>query len=413
MILRITALAKKVSHRRALVASGILVVPIVLLIRLARPFVLVTFCGIRSGRIGHFTIEAAEQIDNYRQRKKNEFCFFYFTHYNPTCNEQWARMLKRTLPVYPRLAQYIDRWNKIIPGGSAHHIESTAVEARYLKYYANQRDVSIDFLPNEVEIAKNWLRAQGWKDGEPFVCLLVRDSAFLANDPLSAFSDDNEKLWSYHDYRNSNIDTYVPAVQWLLDQNIWVLRMGALMKTPMPLQHERFIDYAFSPTRSDLLDIWLFSNSKGIISTATGLDQLACIYHVPLLIVNAMPLGCLYSFSEVMWVSKNLRHMDTRKSLTLTETLDNEHYASQDYVNAGLEIIDLNEQEILLVVQEFWQRITDIWVESVEASALQTRFWSEFQAWPNYSKNHDWKHPKARVGQAWLALMGENFLKNN
>jgi putative glycosyltransferase (TIGR04372 family) len=412
-MLGITALAKKVSHRRAFIASGILVVPVVLLIRIIRPLVLVTFCGIPSGRIGQFTIEAVEQINNYQNRKRNEIRLFYFFNYNRTCNEQWARMLKRTLPVYSRLAQYIDRWNKVIPGGSAHHIESTATEARYLKYYVNQRDVSIDFLPDEAEIAKNWLRAQGWKDGELFVCLLVRDSAFLANDPLNAFSDDNEKLWSYHDYRNSNIDTYVPAVQWLLDQNIWVLRMGALMKTPMPLQHERFIDYAFSPTRSDLLDIWLFSNNKGIISTATGLDQLACIYHVPLLMVNAMPLGCLYSFSEVIWVPKNLRHMDTRKSLTLAETLDNEHYYSQDYVNAGLEIIDLNEQEILLAVQEFWQRITGTWVQIQEDLELQTQFWSEFQSWPGYSKSHDWKHPKARVGQAWLASMGENFLKNN
>ena len=31
---------------------------------------------------------------------------------------------------------------------------------------------------DENEVKKSWLKMQGWKEGEPFVCLLVRDDAF-------------------------------------------------------------------------------------------------------------------------------------------------------------------------------------------------------------------------------------------
>jgi putative glycosyltransferase (TIGR04372 family) len=396
-------LVKKALRRRVELVNGIWALPLVLVIRLIRPLILISFCGIFSERIGHFSIEAAEQINGYRNRKRNEFRFYFFIS-NPTCNAQWALMLKRTLPMYLPFLQIVDRWNKIIPGGNAHHIKNTYTKARYLKYYTNQRDVSIKFLQGEDDIAKTWLRAQGWRDGEPFVCLLVRDSAFMTANPDNVLNEA---------YRDTDITTYLPAVKWLLDQNIWVLRMGSFMKTPMSLKDEHFIDYAFLSTRSDFLDVWLFANSSGVISTGSGPDQFSVIYQIPILYVNAVPLGILHSFMAMIWVPKHLRHIETREWLTLEETLHNTYFSSREYLSAGLEIIDLNEKEILLAVQEFWKRIIGTWIDSEKELLVQDRFWQEFQTWPDYSKNHDWKHPKARVGQAWLASMGDNFLKSN
>ncbi len=395
-------LIKKASRRRVELLNGIWALPLVLVIRLIRPLVLISFCGIFSERIGQFSIEAAELINDYSNRKRNEFRFYFFTS-NPTCNAQWALMLKRTLPMYLPFLQIVDRWNKIIPGGNAHHIKNT-YKNRYLKHYPNQKDVSIKFLQGEDDTAKTWLRGQGWRDGEPFVCLHVRDSAFMTTNPDNVLNEA---------YRDTDITTYLPAVKWLLDQNIWVLRMGSFMKTPMPLKEEHFIDYAFLPTRSDFLDVWLFANSSGVISTGSGPDQFCVIYQIQILYVNAMPLGHLHSFMEMIWVPKHLRHIEKREPLTLEETLHNTYLSSKEYLSVGLEIIDLNEKEILLAVQEFWKRIIGTWIDSEKELMLQDRFWQEFQACPDYSKNHDWKHPKARVGQAWLASMGDNFLKSN
>jgi putative glycosyltransferase (TIGR04372 family) len=182
------------------------------------------------------------------------------------------------------------------------------------------------------------------------------------------------------------------------------------MKTPMQLNHKYFIDYAFLPTRSDLLDIWLFTNAEAIISTGSGPDILGLLDEIPILFLNFIPLVNLWDYYGMICSPKKLINAETGKYLSLSEYLD---FDVTNSSQVGEEIVDLSEEEILLAVQEFWKRIRGTWAESAEAIELQARFWSEFQEWPLYSKHHDWKHPKARIGEAWLASMGENFFKNN
>ena len=38
------------------------------------------------------------------------------------------------------------------------------------------------FLSSEEEQAKVWLRSKGWEDGQKFVCILVRDDAYLGSE---------------------------------------------------------------------------------------------------------------------------------------------------------------------------------------------------------------------------------------
>ena len=115
----------------------------------------------------------------------------------------------------------------------------------------------MSFLQEEENEAKAWLRNHGWKDGMPFVCLLVRDSAYLIRDPIHKWTKEHSY---YHTYRDSDILTYVQAAEYLAEQGIWVLRMGKIPEEPIPIQHPKIIDYAFHPENNDLLDVWLFAN---------------------------------------------------------------------------------------------------------------------------------------------------------
>ena len=352
----------------------------------------VRICRVFSDRVGHFVSDISEHLARSNFKGKN-VDFFYF---GDIANEQWATMAKRTsLKIMGSWLKYVEQWNYIIPGGQMHMLRSSLTESRDIENLFGRYDASIPFLPAENEKGLSWLESKGWENGEPFVCLLVRDSAYLGDN----FRDID---FRYHEYRDSEINTYVPAMEWLASQGVWVLRMGKLMEAPFQSDSNRIIDYAFDQEKSDLLDIWLFANCDGVISTATGLDQLAAIYRKPQLYLNALPLAYLHSWSDVTWVPKNLRFKETGKSLSLQEHFENSFCTSLEYRAAGIEIVDLSPAEITAATVEFWSKICDSWVAAQEDNNAQKYFWDALEGWRLYERMHGFRHPKAVIGKAWL-----------
>lgn len=390
-------------HLREL-ANGIWAVPCVLLIRALRPIVLIRLGTLFSSRIGHFASDGAEQVARLQQQPPNTVDWFWL---GPTSNSQWERMIRRSLPVHSWV-KYLDWWNKALPGGSAHERPSSYTGSRDVEGLYNRHDVKIPFLPVETDEALAWLRSKGWSDGEPFVCLLVRDAAYLANDPLQGDGTPAAyERWGYHDYRDSDIDTYIPAIQWLAEQGVWVIRMGKLMAKPLPTGMDHVIDYAFDSNKSDLLDIWLFANCSGSISTSTGPDAVPLVYDRPLLCVNALPLGVFVSWSRSVWVPKTLQWASTGQTLSINEYLENHWMGTAEFKKAGISIVDLSSEDILMAVQEFWLRSSGTFQDTAEEQARQDEFWNICMAWPEHSKYHGWRHQESRVGAAWLQSLDE------
>ncbi len=384
--------------------NGFWALPIALLIRALRPVVLVRIGTVDSGRIGHFVPDGAEQVARLQQQPTNTVDWFWL---GKTCNSQWERMIRRSLPVHA-LVNYVDWWNRLLPGGIHHERPSSYTGSRdYEGLYAHY-DVKIPFLGAETDEALEWLRSKGWSDGEPFVCLLVRDDEYLAHD--SFHGNGNPRAyegWSYHNYRDSDIDTFLPAIGWLAAQGVWVIRMGKLMARPLPTDMDHVIDYAFDPGKSDLLDIWLFANCSGCISTGTGPDQVSFVYDIPLLFVNFNPVGTIWSYAHAIFVPKLLRWRNSGQSLSISEHLTHHFGRSVEYDNAGIDIVDMTESEITSAVQEFWQRIAGTWLESYEDQKRQAHFWDILMHWPPYPDFHGARHPEARAGSAWLRTLDE------
>lgn len=407
---KIRNLWRRASVRLNMWLNGSWAIPLVLLMRALRPVLLIRLGTIDSTRIGHFAYDVAGRITEFRGQAPNIIDLFWL---GPTCNSQWELMVRRSLPIV-QAARWIDLWNKRIPGGEKHWSLGTSPNTQH-QGAVLQVPCSgmIPFLPSEDESALAWLRGKGWADGEPFVCLLVRDSAFLANDTMQSefYSRNGNQHWSYHNYRDSNIEDYVPAMEWLADQGVWVLRMGKIMHRPIPTRHSRIVDYAFDPGKSDFLDIWLFANCTGCISTATGIDAISCVYGIPSLFLNATPLGGLLAFHQSIWVPKHLQWDGSGLPLTLNEYLLHDYSSSHKYAHAGIDLVDLSPGELQSAVQEFWLRIDGCWIGSLEDDARQQRFWTQFQAWQDFNIWHHTIHPKSLVGTAWLRSMGERFLE--
>ena len=370
-----------------------------LMIRALRPIVLIRMGTLNCRRIGHFVPDGAEQVARLQAQPTNTVDWFWLGR---TCNSQWERMIRRSLPVHSGV-KHLDWWNRSLPGGSAHERPNSYTGSREVEGLYERYDVKIPFLPAETDVGLAWLRSKGWTDGEPFVCLLVRDDKYLDKDSLNGIkSTHSVGAWSYHDYRNSDIDSYLPAIQWLNEQGVWVIRMGKLMAKPLSSDMNHVIDYAFDEGKCDLLDIWLFANCTGCVSTATGPDQVSLVYDRPVLFVNALPLGLPLSWGRTIWVPKTLRWAATRQVLSVNEHLANSWLRSTDYETEGIEIVNLTSEEITMAVQEFWQRSSGSWRETQEDQLKQAAYWSTFLEWPDFSKYNGFLHPDARVGTGWL-----------
>jgi putative glycosyltransferase (TIGR04372 family) len=268
--------------------------------------------------------------------------------------------------------------------------------------------VNFKFTPEEEGEAKAWLRLRGWKDQEPFVCLLARDSAYLTPTQEHLKNDFN-----YHNYRDSDIDTYNEAIQALLDKGYWVIRLGKVMHKPLSLDHPKVIDYPFVNDQKDLMDIWLPANCLFFISTSSGSVHVAGVYKRPIVFVNALPLVFGFFWANRIWVPKHLLWEDTHQPLTLKEHCEHSYGFAKNYQEAKIIIKDLSSAEITDAVMECEQRTVGTWVETEEDKARQRLFWDVLSTCPKFynSTNSDYVHPEARAGKAWLASMTDAFFE--
>lgn len=396
--------AKKLTvlFRRAAIwaVMGPVSIVVVLGMRALRPLVLVRVGQIRSDRIGHFGVDAPLHLADQTLRAKAPRIVDLFYISKETCNDQWAKMARRHLSVY-WWVRYLVIVNQWFPSGVEHQTRSVN-GSRDIEGLFHKTDVRFAFTDEEDLRVKQWLGARGWRKDESIVCLLARDSKYMATK-----SDNN---WSYHNYRDTDIDTFNQAIMGLVEQGHWVVRMGKTMHRPLSCHHPRIIDYPFVDDQNDLIDIWLAAHCRFFISTATGLDSIPDAYGLPTVYVNALPLGLMKSYAHIIWVPKNLIWKKTGRPLTLREHLAHPHLQSEQYEKAGIDIVDLSDECIRLTVDEMEQRLSGTWQDTTDDVRRQTMFWEIFKSHPNFEKFHGWIHPQARAGTHWLRAMGDDFL---
>jgi putative glycosyltransferase (TIGR04372 family) len=383
------------------VIHSIWAIPCVFIIRLIRPIVLIRVGTFFSARIGHFAMDAGMIWSEHQYHNYKVVDLYWIDE--PVSNIQWKKMIERNLYVSP-LFSHLGRWNRLIPGGDCHYRQHSDTASRDIYGILENSKEQFDFLPEEVDDSKLWLKKHGWKEGDKFVCLQVRDSAYLGSEEWHS-----QYNWDYHSYRNSDIDSYSLAINWLVEQGIWVLRMGKKVHKNIPVKHPKIIDYPFSPNKKDLLDIWLFANCDLCISTATGPDLISSVYRRPILLVNYLPLIDIYSWGNVLGYPKNLIWKISKKSLTLNEHLKYRFGHTDKYEESGIEVINLSPNEILNTVKECWGRLDGTYMVTENDVNNQEVFWKKLLSHENSKGYHCFIHKEARISATFLNN-NKNFL---
>lgn len=371
---------------------------VILMIRVLRPLILIRFGPVRSDVIGHNVFDPEYYLSERELERDTSIDCFYFRSKTPP-NEQWSLMIRRHLLVN-RIFFYLDRVNKWIPGWQVHHKVAGVQGSRDLKGYLAQTKPHITFTSEENNRGRLFLEKLGLRVSDRFVCLIVRDFAYKEN-----YQKWGNRDWSYHNYRDSDIDTYEQAALALAEKGYWVFRMGKAVRKPFKADHSRIMDYANSEYRSDFLDIWLMANCFFCVSTGTGLDEVTRIFRKPAVYVNYLPISDIVSYSHCISVPKHLFNQKKNRRLTLSEHLIHSYYHTEKYENAKILVENLTAEEIRQAVLEMESKLDGSWQQSDEDKQLQERFWQIFESHPDFEKYHGKIHPKARVGA--------HFLRNN
>ncbi len=350
------------------------------IIRLIRPWVLVRIGLLNSSRIGHFAANTelylCEQDSGINVPNKRHIDIFYLDD-APICNQQLAIMWKRVLRIWPTwIMARIAGMNRLIPGGALHEIRQTTQHDRDVHSLLNQLPSHLHFTAEEENRGIEGLKAMGIPIGGLFVCLSVRDSKYL-----SAHLSQSD--FSYHNYRDTDIQNYRLVAEELGKRGYFVIRMGAKVEAALKSNHPKVIDYATNGMRSDFMDIYLGAKCTFFISAGSGFDAIPTIFRRPVVAVNVVPLGYSCTWRNGPMITKHHIDNSTGCKLSLNEIFSRGVgycLKTSDYQSKNVSLIENTPEEICDVAIEMADRLAGTWQVHPDDEALQQRFWKVFPA---------------------------------
>lgn len=379
-----------------LLASAIWALPLLFLIRLLGRIYPIRVGTFRVNRIGHFVADSSIRLAEDRTSTNGVSTLYWFAE--EVANAYWLKLVRERWFNLSFLV-YLERWDRIWPGSNSIRRESSTTGSRDILGLQEKHGKFYSFSDSENEAGISWLRQIGWNYGEPFVVLQVRDSAYLDSEYLIK---SRQMSFDYHDYRDSDIDTYIEASEWLADNGVWVLRMGKVTKKKLVSHSKRIFDYSHCPSRSDFLDVWLFANASLCITTGSGPDAISDAFRVPLLCVNFCPVLYSISWSNALMVPKPLEWRQSGKYLTLKEHCSHAYLRKDFYDDNDICVKNLSSREILDSVIEAWSRVKGYYIEGETERVRQREFRQTLIEHDPIGRLHGWIHPEFRISSEFL-----------
>lgn len=258
-----------------------------------------------------------------------------------------------------------------------------------LEFILEEEERGSKFLKDKmgIDLNKDW-----------FICIFARDPEYL-----KFYAPDKNACG--HDYRNSDIDSYRKAVEFVIGKGGYVIRMGSIVNKPMNFKHEKFIDYSVT-CREDFMDIYLLARCRFFISAPAGIHSIRSIFHAPILIVNSTPVGFAPYGKNDIYIPKKIRNVNTGKFepiKPLIEKIGNNPdilFNGNKFRDLGYEYVNNSEDEILDVTEEMLERLEGTFEYSDSDKLLQEQYRKIFP------EDH-W------AVQAKKIPIGRDFLRNN
>jgi putative glycosyltransferase (TIGR04372 family) len=371
--------------------------PLVLVIFLIKPIILIRFGVIDASRIGHFCNTVGYLVGSNELHKRKKYDVLCFS--NDVCNhalkEKIGRYAKAVLA--PSIIYKIILACKIITRGDEHEVKFPVKDLQLI----SPENAPLSFTIRDHERGNELLSKLGMKKNAKWICVHNRDSSYLK----TAYPNID---WSYHNFRDFDVEDMTVAIEELVARGYFIVRMGVVTESKMNLNHPKVIDYANHEERSDFADIYLLGNCEFYFGSDSGIFAVSTIFNRPYSFINFPAIEPLYKFyygNKSPFILRHLLLRDENRLLSLKEIyslgLEDIGY-SRIFESKGIEVINNTPEEIRDLAIEVDERNKGGWIDSEEDLELQSKFWEIIK---QYSPND--------MEEKFVARVGTLFLRNN
>jgi putative glycosyltransferase (TIGR04372 family) len=251
-----------------------------------------------------------------------------------------------------------------------------------------ERDPLLKITVEDFKAGHNILMQMGLQENDWFVCVHARESGF-------------DKQCDGHkaEHRNANIETFIPSIQYIINQGGKCIRMGDSSMSPCP-KIDGLIDYAIGPYKSDFMDVFLCSESLFFLGSNSGIFEMSTVFGTPVAISNMSPLTSVprgrHDLSIPMMHSKSGQN----DLLSFSEIMNSDiaNYRDADaFKKAGIILVPNSKEEILELATEQFQKVTNSFIQDKDNRLLQKKYKNLFKP--------------GHYGFGYASQIGEKFLK--
>ncbi len=364
----------------------------ILIILLIKPIFKIRLAKIDFGRIGE-----TYPIDWYLSEKKNNietfFDIFFISNSTNNLNNTLYDLFKKKV----LLSKLYYFWNLvfifikffkfsdlIVP---THGVNYTHFEIKSKNFSENSDKINIriqsilknkksnlTFSKHQINLGTQLIKDIN-KENFKIICISGRDSGYL-NKYIP------QRDWTYHDYRNMNFNNYKKTIDYLVNNNFFVIKVGNFVQDNFTFKDKNYFDYSRSNIKSDFLDIFIPSISYFNICADSGISAIPEYFRKPIVYVNKCYVHLIHKWClEGLFIYKKFYSKKLNRYLTFKEIihLDFGSYHNVDFFDKNFIILEENTpNEILLSVKELVLRLENKWIESDLELKLKNDFWNSF-----------------------------------
>jgi putative glycosyltransferase (TIGR04372 family) len=204
-----------------------------------------------------------------------------------------------------------------------------------------ERHVPVQLCAEDVRRAEDVRAALGLPQHAWFACLHVREGGYHGD-------------WQTGVHRNTSIQSYVQGIEAITEAGGYVVRLGDPTMTPLT-GLDRTIDYARSPLKSELMDVYLIGACRFFVGVNSGPLDVAFLFQKPVVLTNLTNWSISYPKRPGdLAILKHVYSRSRGRFLSLQELL-HEPFDCQcvRHIDADYRMVDDSAEEIRDVIVEF------------------------------------------------------------
>lgn len=208
-------------------------------------------------------------------------------------------------------------------------------------------------------LARWGMPADGW-----FVCVHNREVGYAPEDD------------ALHAHRNASIKNYRLAMEEIVAQGGFVVRMGDPTMRRLPAM-DGVYDYAHSDERKPALDIFLAAECRFFLGTTSGLSSVATLFNRPVAMANAAPCGMALGVGPGDVAIPKLHKSADGRTFRFVELFSkgaSRFRSAQLYRDAGIMLEENTPEDIRDLVIEMIERDEGRFAPTEDDRVLQSTF---------------------------------------